>query len=318
MLSQTQERKRNIGIFTIVLAYLKLTRPANILTAIADILMGFAAAGAIAEISFTHILPLQNPFLVENLFWLVIATSTLYGGGVVFNDVFDAKLDQKERPERPIPSGYASIRGASIIGALLFGIGILTASQVSVLSFIIAATITLLALSYNKISKHHPVLGPINMGLCRSFNLLLGISCLPFTLHQLWPLALIPLIFIGAITLISQGEVHGGNKLLLKYALSLYILVVLIIMSLNFLLEFKTMDTLPFLILFMFMIFPPLLKSIKSLQPSNIKLAVKAGVLSLIVLNATISAGFAGWVYGLIIICLLPISVLIAKGFAVT
>ncbi|NEP43227.1 MAG: UbiA family prenyltransferase, partial [Okeania sp. SIO2H7] len=74
-------------------AYLQLMRPANIITAHADILVGYAASGA------------TDPY---RLGWLLLATTGLYGDGVVFNDVFDAELDAIERPERPIPSDRAS------------------------------------------------------------------------------------------------------------------------------------------------------------------------------------------------------------------
>jgi 4-hydroxybenzoate polyprenyltransferase len=72
----------------------RLMRPANIVTAYADILAGYAAVGATDH---------------RALGLLMIATTGLYGGVVVFNDVFDAKLDAVERPERPIPSGGVSL-----------------------------------------------------------------------------------------------------------------------------------------------------------------------------------------------------------------
>src|SRR5690606_7298532 len=55
---------------------------------------------------------------------LIIATIGLYGGGVVFNDVFDADLDARERPERPIPSGKVSVGGATKLAMALFFAGV--------------------------------------------------------------------------------------------------------------------------------------------------------------------------------------------------
>jgi 4-hydroxybenzoate polyprenyltransferase len=46
--------------------------------------------------------------------------------------------------------------------------------------------------------------------------------------------------------------------------------------------------------------------------------AVKAGVISLIILNATMASVFAGWQFGLIVLILLPVSLWLAKKFAVT
>jgi len=297
-------------------AYLRLMRPANIITAIADIALGFAAAGAL----------LSSPFWADGnislaafkLFWLILATIGLYGGGVVFNDVFDAALDRVERPERPIPSGIATVQGAAALGAILLIGGILAAWQVSALSAILALAVALLALLYDWKGKHHLVLGPINMGACRGGNLLLGVSAVPFAISQFWFLSLIPIIYISAITMISRGEVHGGNAAALKGAMALYAFVIAGIVSLSLLPHFNIWYSLPFLLLFAFLIFPPLFKALPTKQPALVGKAVKAGILALIVMDASIAAGFAGWQYGLVVLLLLPVSVFVAKNFAVT
>src|SRR3954447_3256538 len=92
--------------------YLGLMRPANIVTAISDILAGVAIAGYFSG-NYTGDIGLVPVVL------LALSTTGLYGGGVVFNDVFDAELDKIERPERPIPSGLIAKRGAALLGAIL-------------------------------------------------------------------------------------------------------------------------------------------------------------------------------------------------------
>jgi hypothetical protein len=293
-----------------ILAYLRLMRPANILTAIADILLGVAIAGAV-----TGIIKFQN---VSHLGWLILATIGLYGGGVVFNDVFDLEEDKLERPERPLPSDQASVLGAVILGSgLLFG-GVFSAFQVSALSGTIAALLVGLILLYDSLSKHQPILGPLNMGLCRGANLYLGISIIPTQLGEWWFMGLIPVLYISAITLVSRGEVQGGNIVALRWAFGMYSLVIVSILALDFFPHFQTIYALPFLILFAYLIFHSLLKAFRDLAAANIMQAVKAGVLALIVLDATLAAGFAGWVYGLLVLALLPISFWLAKLFAVS
>ncbi|MEP2348532.1 MAG: UbiA-like protein EboC, partial [Algoriphagus sp.] len=191
-------------------AYLQLTRPANVVTAIADIWAGFAIAGAWAFI-LSDWGSASNEFLV-NLAWLSLSTIGLYAGGVAFNDVFDSELDAVERPERPIPSGRASKSGAAWMSLILLAVGVLAAAQVNLISAGIALAVALLAVLYDYWGKHQTILGPINMGLCRTGNLLLGVSVIPETLATFWPLGLIPLIFVAAITMISRGEVHGKNR----------------------------------------------------------------------------------------------------------
>lgn len=300
----------------IIIAHLRLMRPANIITAIADILAGFAVSGAALQLFSPEVQ--ASPFLLNALMWLILATVGLYGGGIVFNDVFDAKLDRIERPERPIPSGKASIASASILAVILFGLGFASAWQVSALSGIIAVVIAALAVLYNAWGKHKLIFGPVNMGLCRGGNLLLGMSAVPAALQDQWFIALLPIVYIAAITMISRGEVHGGNRKAIIGGAFMYGIIVLLIITLAILSSVAWWQVIPFVLLFSFLIFPPLIKSLKKQDPQFIGKAVKAGVLSLIVLNASLATVFAGWIYGLIILLLLPLSLGIAKKFSVT
>lgn len=300
-----------------LLAHIRLMRPANIITAIADIVAGFAASTALV---YTGSQP-QGAFWGDGswaLAWLCLSTVGLYGGGVVFNDVFDADLDRVERPERAIPSGQASVATASLLGGSLLLGGILAAWQVSLPSGLLAIAIALCALLYDAWGKHQLFFGPLNMGLCRGGNLLLGVSALPATLSQLWYLALIPVVYIAAITMISRGEVHGGNRSALKGGLLMYALVILTILALAFLTTASWWQVLPFVALFAYLIFPPLLDALRKQEARFIGRAVKAGVLSLIVLNAALATAFAGWMWGLAILLLLPLSRWMARSFAVT
>ncbi|MFD2202619.1 UbiA-like protein EboC [Shivajiella indica] len=298
-------------------AYLQLTRPANIVTAIADIWAGFAVTGG-ALVLITDEKNLIYSPVFQDLLWLTLATIGLYGGGVAFNDFFDAELDAKERPERPIPSGRVPKVNAGWMAFLLLVMGVLAALQVNWISGVIALAIALLAVLYDYWGKHQSIIGPINMGLCRAGNLILGISAFPVMLKSYWFLGFIPLVFVAAITMISRGEVHGKNKSALLGGFSFYVLIILALFVLGFVEEKKLLHTFPFLVLFTYMIFPPLIKAIRQQVPELIGKAVKAGVISLIILNASISSVFAGWQFGVLVLVLLPISIWMAKKFAVT
>ncbi|NEU82200.1 UbiA-like protein EboC [Nostoc sp. UIC10630] len=292
-------------------------RPANIVTAWADILLGFAASGS--GIIFVQLMNGEASFsILIPLAWLLLATTGLYGGGIVFNDVFDAELDAKERPNRAIPSGRVSRQNATLLGSILFTIGIIAAFQVSLLSAAIAIFITLSSLLYDSLAKHHPFFGPLNMGLCRGSNLLLGVSAVPEIIGERWYLALIPVLYIAAITAISQGEVHGGKKITGVLALLLIAIVLTAVLALGLLEEYTAIAALPFAIFLAIRILPNFIKAAREPIAENIRNAVKIGVLSLIVLDATVASGFAGLYYGLFVLILLPISMKLAKVFAVT
>jgi len=290
--------------------YLRLMRPANIVTSVADVLAGIAISGYLVNQTFQ----IQN---LLSILLLCFSTIGLYGGGVVFNDVFDAALDRIERPERPIPVGLITIREATILGALMLVAGIIAARFTSVTSGILAFLVAASALIYDKWGKHYSFAGPINMGLCRGFNLLLGVSIVPSAVNNWYFLALVPVIYIASITMISRGEVHGGSRKTLYIAAVFYCLVISLILYFAFTKE-GILFALIFLLPFIWMIFNPLLKAIREPVGKNIGKAVKAGVLALILMNAAWAAAFGAYYFAVIILLLLPLSLKLGKIFAVT
>jgi 1,4-dihydroxy-2-naphthoate octaprenyltransferase len=283
--------------------YLQLTRPANLVTAIADILAGMA----IAQFTFSDF----NPAL------LVISTLGLYGGGVVMNDVFDAKLDAVERPERPIPSGKVPLRSATMLGMTLLFAGVLAAALFSFQSGMIAVVVAALTVLYNRFAKHHVFFGPLTMGMCRGGNLLLGMSVLPESYQQWSFVALLPIAYIAAITLISQDEVHGGKRRTLYIAVFLYLVVLAAQLTIARS-QGNILFALPFVLLHAWLIGRPLYNAIQNPIGPLIGKAVKAGVLSLIVMNASWCVAFGLWPIALAVLALLPLSILLARVFAVT
>ncbi len=290
---------------SVLKGYLQLMRPANLPTAAADIFAGAALAGV-----------LSASFPLGFLVCLVFASVFLYAGGVVLNDVFDLEVDQLERPERPIPSGLIPLKSAALFGILLLIIGIVLAFLVNQRSGFIALGLAFSIVLYDGYSKKNGFLGPLNMGLCRGLNLILGMSILGEINH--WYYALIPLTYIFAITLISRGEVHGNNKTHIIWAGILYAMVISAVLTIVMKETTNFWQTIPFLLLFAFLVFKPLLKAYQLNSPERIKKAVVAGVLSLIVLDAAIAVGFSVWWYGILLLLLLPLSIFLSKLFAVT
>jgi 4-hydroxybenzoate polyprenyltransferase len=294
-------------------AYIELIRPANIVTAWADILAGVAAAG-VAQ-SFIQ---LVDSAAVGQLPWLLLATTGLYGGGVVFNDVFDAPLDADERPERPIPSGRISRTAAGIWGTILLAGGVFAAALVSWTAAALAVGITICALVYDAYGKHHLVFGPINMGTCRGGNLLLGAAVLPTSIPEIWFIALLPIVYISAITAISRGEVHGGTHRTGWLAVALLVGVLAGLLALGLLDRYAVWTAAPFLLILAGTVLPPFLTAAWSPEPENVRSAVHAGILSLIVLDTVLVAGFSGWLTGLVTLALLPLSIGLGRVFDVT
>lgn len=286
--------------------WIQIIRPSNVLTAISDVLAGVALACLFLQ----QDLPPVNPMI-----WITISSMLLYTGGIVFNDVFDAALDKVERPERPIPSGRIKKSAASILGTLAFAIGCFLAYQVNMTAFYVSLAIVLMCLLYNGKAKHHFLAGPIVMGACRGLNLLLGMAVLPDALSY-WYIAIIPIIYIASVTNISRGEVYGSNKTALLVSIGLYSIVILTLLYFTY--SSKNYLALVFILLFSVMIGSPVSKALKTLQPQDVRKAVKFGVLALILMNASWIAISGHWLLALAVCAILPVSIFLAKKFAVT
>lgn len=283
-------------------------RPANIVTAVADILAGVAISGFFTTENFSY----------SHIVLAVLSTSGLYGGGVVFNDVFDADLDRVERPERPIPSGVVTEMEGTVLGGILLLTGVFAAFLLNSVSGLIAIAIAVAALVYDRYGKHHLFLGPLNMGLCRGLNLLLGISILPDVLKEFWLAGIVPVIYIASITMISRGEVHGSKSAPLRFAAFLYFLVVSAILAVAWHRGEFLMGIL-FVLPWAAMIFVPLSRAIQlPTDGPRIGKAVKAGVIALILMDAAWAASFGMIFPALFIVLLLPVSLFLARAFAVT
>jgi 4-hydroxybenzoate polyprenyltransferase len=284
-------------------AYLELVRPANVATALGDVLAGFAVAG------------LGNP---RALPWLLVSTACLYAGGVVLNDVFDRNVDAVERPERPLPSGRVSTGRAAALGAILLAAGVLTATLGTGEAGRVAGVIAAAVLLYDGWSKKTPVLGPLNMGGCRGLNLGLGMAAVPGTLTVYWPLCLIPTAYIAGVTLLSQGEVSGGRQ---SSSTSSLLLVAASIAAMAFVAISTDRHVWPALAvaaLVAWRVLPPFAEARQTPTPMAIRAAVKRGVLSLVLLDAALATAFVGIGYGLVLLAAALGALWLGRTFSVT
>ena len=286
-------------------AFAELTRPANVVTALSDIMAGLAIVGFVFG---------RLDYQFYPALFLGLSSMSLYAGGVVFNDVFDHELDSIERPERALPSGRINRSEAIFGGILLLSLGIFLAFWQSRLSGIVAIFIALFALFYDWKGKHMRIFGPINMGLCRAFNLLLGMSVYELGVLEHFPVIAIPLIYISAITLVSRGEVHGGKATTLYFAGFLF----LVVHASQLFFAEKIEFALVFVLAHFILIFRKLRIAIENPVGKNIGLTVKTGVLTLILMNAAWVASSGQWIVALFVLALLPVSLGLAKKFAVT
>ncbi len=141
-------------------AWLQLFRVPNLFTVPGDPLAGFLIA--------------TGGHLDTRALCAVLASLAIYAAGLAMNDLADFAEDKSERPKRPLPSG-AIPRGTAwfvTVNLTLFGLALsfLAGPQ----ALLMGVGTVLGVVLYNFFTKKIPVIGALNMGVCRGMSLLLG------------------------------------------------------------------------------------------------------------------------------------------------
>lgn len=139
-----------------VLALLRLCRIGAWFSPAADVLAG----AAITQVALGT--PVARAMLASTL---------IYGAGMVWNDIADRRLDAEQRPERPLPSGHISLGVAVALGVGLLAVGLWASPCRAHHAWIVA-----LVMLYDFRGKKVEWLGALNMGSLRALNLGTGLA----------------------------------------------------------------------------------------------------------------------------------------------
>ncbi len=179
-------------------AYLNLIRIPNVLTAAADVIAGYLYAAGDSH----------WPTLVS----LCLASMCLYAGGATLNDILDLQRDRRDRPERPLPAGYISIRHASVLVIVTFAVATSVAVGVGGRAVWITPALVVAILLYNSVLKT-TFAAPVMMGACRALNLLLGMHSVETitTTAMLLPVAVMG-AYVTALTFFARTEARVSTR----------------------------------------------------------------------------------------------------------
>lgn len=295
-----------------LIAYAQLVRLPNTFTAMADILLGALASGLLFRSWATFLC-------------LLVSSICLYWSGMVWNDYFDLDQDRKERPGRPIASGRISLRSAFVLATLLMLFGLLGAGLADffsetqrIRSLPIAGAIILCIFLYDGVFKATWI-GPIMMGLCRFFNILLGLSILG-TMPPLWGwlLAIIIGTYIAGVTWFARTEARESSQTMLAAAGSVMLASLVLALTVPALVmevqgdpRFPTAPEpsrlYPYILAgFGGFLGLAVLRAIKRPEPRHVQPAVKRAILGLVVLDALLASAFIGSLGLLLAVLLIP------------
>ena len=308
-----------------VRAYLELARVPNVLTAVADVMMGYLVTrGLVGR-------PTLEPGSHFGL--LAAASCLLYTAGMVLNDVFDVEEDARERPERPIPSGRVPLPVARIVGwELLIG-GAACAWLVSyfadrlwpgVMGTLLASCVLL----YDGLLKRTPF-GPAGMASCRALNVLLGMSLaggfatsgiLPWSTAHWWIAAGIG-VYVYGITQIARDEAFGGSRAALLVGTVVLLGGMTILACLPLLVEQMQPNVARWRLLWAVLFLLVGWRCVRAIidpRPVIVRGAVKHAILSIIFLDAAVTAGICGSFWGISVLLLVIPAMLMGKWFEST
>ncbi|NIL95605.1 MAG: hypothetical protein GTO53_00245 [Planctomycetales bacterium] len=300
-----------------LLAYLELLRLPNVFTAVADVLMGGWLAAAVAGTA-----------LPQGVMALAVAASgCLYLAGMVWNDYFDRNHDLQLRPARPIPSRRVPESAAQWLGSELIILGVALAMVATYfvgwrpawISLALAAAV----LAYDGLLKS-TWFGPVNMGLCRTLNVLLGMSVItaPWQAVHYTVAGGIGLYIVG-VTWFARTEASTSNRaLLLASTLVMWAGMAMLAWFPNLLADSAISQKFEIWYFFWLLLGAQIgwrcLRAVGNPQPAHVQLAVKNALFSLIIFDAAVTMVVQGWQPAILILLLLVPSVVLSRWMYVT
>lgn len=178
-----------------------LGRVSNLPTVWANVLAGTALAGAALELSVFAV--------------LLLALTLFYIGGMYLNDAFDADVDARERPERPIPAGRVRADQVYIAGYAMLAAGLVLVAVAGVLAgtgirAVIAAGALSVAIVWYNANHKQNTFGPAIMGLCRMLTYLTAAAVVATEIASpVWLGAVVSFLYLIGLTYVAKQENFG-------------------------------------------------------------------------------------------------------------
>ena len=315
------------------LAWLRLCRIPNVFTAVADVWMGYWFVTATVG-------------LWPRFALLTGSTMLLYSAGMILNDLFDLEQDRRERPDRPLPSGRIGLVAAGRAGVALLCGGVILAwgagriappaATLPGRSACVAALLALAIVIYDRWAKRS-WWGPVAMGTCRLLNVLLGMSCAAEQVGEAW-LTYHPAqwcvaggigIYVAGITWFARTEAVTSRRDMLLGAL------VTMLTGIGLLglfpaatvhwgeqpqpwRAFPPLTWWPLLAILALPLVRRAVLAIATPEPRRVQQVIKLSILSLIILDASVTFAARGPHQGMLVAALLVPALLLGRWFQST
>lgn len=299
----------------LIKSYLTLVRFPNLFTLPSNIFAGYFSVQIQHSIEINTVIP------------LILVSVSLYAAGVILNDVADRKIDLKERPNRPIPSGKITLRNAIFLASLLIVTSIVASLFISITTSIVVVFLIVLILLYDFLLKN-TLLSPVIMSGTRVLNVLLGASTnlsfivgeTDFIFYRLFLVCASEFTYISGISILSKYETLNNNLFCLgRLNITLFVSP-LIIGAFGAISGFFNDNTWIYLLIFGSFISSIIIPFSKSPVPnSTLQKIISLLVIGVIIHDAIyIGGSLDSWYSGISTFVLLVPATLLGKMFYVT
>lgn len=141
------------------------------------------------------------------------AASMCFGAafGYALNDYYDASSDEVSRPDRPIPSGTISRRGALVVSLFCLSAALLFTLALAPLLRLTVAGLSVLVWLYSAHIKRTGTLGNLLVSLLAAFTLVFGGLSAGGVKHTLFPALLAFLVHLPREILKDVQDQEGDN-----------------------------------------------------------------------------------------------------------
>jgi geranylgeranylglycerol-phosphate geranylgeranyltransferase len=143
----------------LIKGYFLLSRPPNVAIVVASVVVGSFLGGGLASLA---------------VLLACVSAGLILAGGNCLNDALDLRTDLINRPQRPIPSGRASARGASIVGVTLMAVGTALSVLIGTKALAIALSASILLVLYGLWLKRVLLAGNLTVSMLGALAFVYG------------------------------------------------------------------------------------------------------------------------------------------------
>jgi geranylgeranylglycerol-phosphate geranylgeranyltransferase len=136
------------------------------------------------------------------------------GAAMISNDCFDVEVDRVNSPNRPLPSGRATMAEAISLTGLFSAAGFLSAALLGVPALVFAAVLWAVSILYNGKFKESGLPGHLMVAFCVASTFVLGgITAGAWTNALVWAFGLLAFLFdLGEEIANSAMDMEGDEK----------------------------------------------------------------------------------------------------------